>query len=50
MLGGLVAHETVDEREGCLGDKNACEGPVEEVGVLGDGLLKTVFAMLEEDV
>lgn len=36
VFGGLVAHEAVDEGEGGLGDEDAGERAVEEVGVLRD--------------
>ena len=50
MLGGLVAHEAVDEGPGGRGGDDAAEGRVEEVRVVGDGLVETCVAVLREDV
>lgn len=50
VLGGLVAHEAVDEGEGRLGDEDAGEGAVEEVGVFRDRLLESVAPVLEKDI
>lgn len=46
----MVGHEAVDEGVGGLGDGDAGEGAVEEVGVLGDGVFVSSGSEFAEDV
>lgn len=46
VLGRFVAHEAIDESESCLGDKNATEGQVCEIGVFCDGLFEALATEL----